>query len=406
MHLRTSCPDGYYGNRSAMSRITITICLLIPTIGCDELGIKRSTILDTGTDTEEPAEEFTVIDISPNYGAISGGTSVSILGNGFEGDVEVEFGNLPIDITVIDPETILFQTPSSPVETAVDVTVRSDLGEVTIENGFTYTNDAPDEDTDTQDTDVTDTGSGSTGSTGLTGGLVEMWRKVYACPSCFDPPVQQQTIEASVSIHTPIQGSWLSWLPPLNSCISVLNYPDLGNSINLGSVSITGNNTIINLNLDQAQGSYLNNMVAPTDYEYQTLYGLQTNDVSFGQILQTPSIIDSIEPSGLLDAQGFVQPFSKSNFGVWWGPNGSTDTILFLLEVYGQTGSYDTVTCLTTDSGGLGLDPTLLSNFVSGDLLIISLYRLQLTGAIHPDNGSTVEAVGAVGIIGTGYLVE
>jgi hypothetical protein len=147
-------------------------------------------------------------------------------------------------------------------------------------------------------------------------------------------------------------------------------------------------------------------LVPATDYEYETTYGLQTNEVSFGAILQTPSILTSVEPSGVLDTQGFSQPFAKSNFGIWWGPDGSTDTILFLLEVYGQSGSYDTVTCLTTDSGGLGLDPALLTNFISGDYLVLSLYRLQLTGAIHPDNGSTVEAVGAVGIIGTGYLVE
>ena len=64
------------------------------------------------------------------------------------------------------------------------------------------------------------------------------------------------------------------------------------------------------------------------------------------------------------------------------------------------------MTCLTTDSGGLGLDPSLLSSFTADDLLIVSLYRMQLTGAIHPDNGSTVEAVSAIGVIGTGYLIE
>ena len=75
--------------------------------------------------------------------ALSGGTSVTISGNGFEGDVEVSFGNLALDITVIDAQTILFSTPSSPSEAQIDVTVRSDIGEVTIDNGFTYTNAAP-----------------------------------------------------------------------------------------------------------------------------------------------------------------------------------------------------------------------------------------------------------------------
>ena len=118
------------------------------------------------------------------------------------------------------------------------------------------------------------------------------------------------------------------------------------------------------------------------------------------------SVVGNHFSQGYSITQGFVQPFSKSNFAIFWGPTGTTDTILFLLEVYGQDGGYDTVTCLTTDSGGLGLDPTLLSAFSAEDLLILSLYRMQLTGAIHPDNGSTVEAVSAIGVIGTGYLIE
>lgn len=380
--------------------------------GCDELGVKTAPITwDTGyEDTDEPLADFEVSDISPNYGALSGGTSVTISGNGFEGNVEVSFGNLALDITVIDAQTILFSTPSSPSEAQVDVTVRSDIGEVTIDNGFTYTNAAPEEtdtDTDPQDTATPqDTGGGGASSTGLTGGLVEMWRKVYACPTCFQPAFPQQTIEANVSIHDPAQGSWLSWLPPVNSCLNVLNYPELGTTYNMGNVSLLGNNTAIPLQLDQSTGAYVNANVSLNAYDHQTLYGLQTDSLSFDQILQTPSTLTTIEPAGVMDSQGFVQPFSKSNFGIWWGPSGTSDHILFLLEVYGQGGSYNTVTCLTTDTGGLGLDPTLLANFVSDDLLVISLYRMQLTGVIHPDNGSTIEAVAAIGMIGTGYLIE
>ena len=188
--------------------------------------------------------------------------------------------------------------------------------------------------------------------------------------------------------------------------MSVLNYPDLGNSIDLGSVSLTSNGTSIPLMLDTTSGAYTNMNVPTTSFQYNTIYGVQSNVISFQSVLQTPTVLEVVEPAGLLDPQGFVQPFSKSSFAIFWGPTGTTDTILFLLEVYGQDGGYDTVTCLTTDSGGLGLDPTLLSAFTADDLLIVSLYRMQLTGAIHPDNGSTVEAVSAIGVIGTGYLIE
>ena len=388
---------------------TILSLLCIFTAGCDELGVKTTPyVYDTGTDdTTVPLEDFVVTDIDPNFGSPSGGTSVVISGNGFEGDVLVSFGNMDVDITVIDEQTILLETPSSPSEGQVHVTVESDIGSTTIDNGFTYTNSAPEEtdDTDTQDTQDTQD-SGTPQSTGLTGGLVEMWRKVYACPTCFTPAFPQQTIEASASIHEPAQGSWLSWFPPLNSCDTVLNYPNLGTSNDLGAVSLTANGSAINLAFDASNGTYTNMNVPTTSFQYNTVYGMQSNVVSFQSVLQTPSTFEMVEPSGMLDTQGFIQPFSKNNFAILWGSSGTTDTILFLLEVYGQSGSYDTVTCLTTDSGGLGLDPALLSNFAAQDLLIVSLYRMQLTGAIHPDNGSTVEAVSAVGVIGTGYLTE
>ena len=115
----------------------------------------------TGDTDTTPLEDFRVTDIDPNFGSPSGGTSVVISGNGFEGDVAVSFGNMDVDITVIDEQTILLETPSSPSEGQVDVTVESDLGTTTIDNGFTYTDAAPeDTDTDTQDTqDTQDTGT-------------------------------------------------------------------------------------------------------------------------------------------------------------------------------------------------------------------------------------------------------
>ena len=379
-------------------------------VGCEELGVKTTPVpFDTADTTNDiPLEDFVVTDIDPSFGSPSGGTSVSINGNGFEGTVTVSFGNLELDITVIDAQTIVLETPASPSEGQVDVTVESDIGSVTIDEGFNYTNDDPEpEDTDTQDTeDTQSTDTGTPQSSGLTGGLVEIWRKLYACPDCFNPVFPQQVIEASASIHDPVQGSWISWLPPLNSCESILTYPDLGTSLDLGQVSLTGNGSSIGLSFDSQSGSYINSNVPTTSFQYNTIYGLQSDIVSFQSLLQTPSTPEIVEPAGMLDAQGFVQPFSKSNFAIFWGPTGTTDTILFLLEVYGQDGSYDTVTCLTTDSGGLGLDPALLSAFTAEDMLVLSFYRMQLTGAIHPDNGSTIEAVSAVGVIGTGYLVE
>ena len=150
-----------------------------------------------------------------------------------------------------------------------------------------------------------------------------------------------------------------------------------------------------------------NTNVPTTSFQYNTIYGVQSNVISFQSVLQTPTVLEVVEPSGLLDPQGFVQPFSKATLPSFWGPTGTTDTILFLLEVYGQDGGHDTVTCLTTDSGGLGLDPTLPQCFYGRrSAHRIPLPYAILTGAIHPDNGNTVEAVSAIGVISTGYLIE
>lgn len=385
---------------------TVTTILPIFLLGCEELGMKTIPYEDT-TDTASSThtDGFFVEEIDPNYGNPAGNTPITIKGNGFEGDVVVSFGNYALDVTIIDDQTIIFRSPPSPTEGQVDVTVESDVGRETIENGFTYTNNAPvDSGQDTGNN--TDTGDSETPTqTGLTGGFVELWRKAYACPDCFDPPMPQQTIESSFSVHSPTNGSWLSWLPPLNSCVLQFNYPHLSNSDFAGnSVTIQNSTTSFALTYDNTASQYSNNYVPLSAYSHNTIYGITTNSFTIPQILQTPNTFTDLQPLTAFSADGFAQPFSKSNFAVLWGPSGTSDYILFLLEVYGNT--YSSVLCLTTDSGGLGLDPSLLSNTVANSPLVISLYRLQLTGAIHPSNGSTIEALGGIGVIGTGYLTE
>ena len=97
---------------------TMLLFLYIFATGCEELGVKTTPyVYDTSSEgTTVPLEDFVVTDIEPNFGSPSGGTSVVISGNGFEGGVFVRFGNMDVDITVIDEQTILLQTPISPSE--------------------------------------------------------------------------------------------------------------------------------------------------------------------------------------------------------------------------------------------------------------------------------------------------
>ena len=60
--------------------------------------------------------------------------------------------------------------------------------------------------------------------------------------------------------------------------------------------------------------------------------------------------------------------------------------------------------CHSQDTGGLGIDPSLLTNYAANDLLGIELYRMQFRDSILPTNGSTIQGLGVIGLIGTGKL--
>ena len=388
--------------------------LLSLLLGCDELGMKPTYSMDDSAG-EEVFTDIAVDLIDPAYGALAGGTAVTISGQGFVGDVSVAFGNMALDITVVDAKTIVFSTPSSPSEGAVDVHIQSDLGSVTLDEGFQYTNSAPEPASEptneptNEPTDEPDTGN--TNSSGLTGGMVELWRKLYACPSCFGltPNLEgqfTQVIEASFAVHTPVQGSWYAWLPPLNSCITQLNQVSLASSQQLSSVSITGPGSI-NLTYDGNTGTYLNPNISSNFWSYNTYYSLETSDFSVSSALKTPDdAFTVLEPSLAFASEGFLQGFSKSNFTLLWEPYGTTDYIFFVLEASDTIGNPSYVLCLTEDIGGFTLDPSLLANLATYQGNAVHLYRLQVLQSIHPQNSSIIEGVSAIGLIGTGYLTE
>ena len=360
---------------------------------------------------EEVYTDIAVSSLDPAYGVLSGGTSVTVNGHGFIGDVSVSFGNMALDITVLDAETIVFSTPSSPSEGKVDVHVESDLGSITLEEGFNYTNSAPEPSTEpsneptNEPTNEPDTGGNSSG---LTGGMVEMWRKLYTCPDCFGLSQNAaHTIEASAAIHSPMQGSWYSWFPPVNSCINQINQASLSTSQQFSSISLTGPGSI-GLSYDGSSGTYLNANVNSGSWAYGSHYSLQTSDFTIQNALRTPDdSFTSLEPANAFAAEGFLQGFSKSNFTILWEPYGTTDYVLFLLEVFDSaTGAAHYTLCLIEDSGGFTLDYSLLATLPTYEAAAIHLYRLQAIQSVHPQNNSAIEGVSAVGIIGTGYLTE
>ena len=109
-----------------------------------------------------------------------------------------------------------------------------------------------------------------------------------------------KTIEANVSIHDPAQGSWLSWLPPVNSCLNVLNTLNL-EQLTIWAMCPPRNNTAIPLQLDQSTGAYVNANVSLNTYDHQTLY--KHKRMVILRPNPTAPSLTTIEPAGVMDSR-------------------------------------------------------------------------------------------------------
>ena len=227
-----------------------------------------------------------------------------------------------------------------------------------------------------------------------------MWRKLYACPDCLGLPQSAvHIIEASAAIHTPQQGSWYSWFPPVNTCIDQINQSNLAASEQFSSVAITGFGNV-NLNYDTTTATYLNSNISSAVWDYNNYYSLETSDFTVQNALRTPDApFTSLEPAMAFTEYGFSQGFSKSNFTVLWEPYGTTDYILFLLEVIEASGNANYVLCLTEDIGGFTLDYALLAQLPTGEASVVHLYRMS-SESIHPQNNQPSRVFQQLGVLG------
>jgi hypothetical protein len=80
-----------------------------------------------------------IISLTPNQGSPSGGTLVTLEGQGFCAPVAVTVGGRPVtNLTVISPVQLTFQTPPGTEGQAADVTVMAAGGDATLSGGFLY----------------------------------------------------------------------------------------------------------------------------------------------------------------------------------------------------------------------------------------------------------------------------
>ncbi len=167
------------------------LSVLFFAVGCGSFGIDPTKLVDTGVeglsgdggdgvgggngagnDGSGEEDSVSITSLTPNWAGLDGGTSVSIRGTGFEGDVDFYFGAAEVSVTVISNTELVVSSPLVRGEGTVDVTVVSDFGESTLVDAFTFTSDptgGDDGGTGADDGGGSDDGGSGTGGSG-TGG--------------------------------------------------------------------------------------------------------------------------------------------------------------------------------------------------------------------------------------------
>jgi IPT/TIG domain len=107
---------------------------IVPATSFSIQGDNTNSVL--ATITIESGSSLSVV--SPNSGAASGGTGVTLTGTGLTGATVVSFGGIAAtSVNVVDTNTITAVTPAHAVG-AVDVVVATPAGGASITNGYTY----------------------------------------------------------------------------------------------------------------------------------------------------------------------------------------------------------------------------------------------------------------------------
>ncbi|MEL6344742.1 MAG: IPT/TIG domain-containing protein [Myxococcota bacterium] len=392
--------------------LRLTPALLL--IGCGDLGLgSDGEDLRLEPDTAAQLAPLRIDTLEPAQGPLAGGTPVLIRGAGFDTQTLVKFGNSALAITFIDDQTLSIQTPAAAVETAVDVTVENSLGRTILTGGFTYTDRAaPDDTGNPGDTD--DPGDDDpVGSTGLTGGRVELWTQIYACPSCFNL-LNGERVTASAILHTPFSGTWLNWLPDTGTCTG--GYDDAtptANGIDVGPWAyLSSGGASIPLGREYSTGTtaYSADGLNVDDYVRTASYDLDAGDVRLEGVLQTTASFSDLQPMEILftsPLDAWTHPISASNATFQWAPSGTDDEILIFLEIYSPLDAtfMGTILCRSADLGGLTIPNTMFGPYYSNSPTNVSIYRVKEHRTIHPDDGSTIEGFALFGYVGTAVLV-
>lgn len=272
-------------------------------------------------------------------------------------------------------------------------------------------------DTDILDTSVTDTGSTVITPTGLYGGVFRFTKLEVPCPDCFYEYPNSTRISSVIALHQPVPRSWNEWIPPSGTCTNFVSQSDPASQyFNVGtSVQISDGFQDLTLArvFNNGQAEYRMESSYPNDFSFNETYDLTVfpnntmGDFFIESAVETPDQLFLLSPSEILNPfnTAFQPVVRRSGTGFAWEPGG--DGLFFVItDVYDSSGYYylGGSLCVGEDNGSMYV--TGLSSFPAGSLLAIYMYRYQITETVIPVNGSTLEGVGQVGIVGTATLAN
>ncbi len=378
-------------------------------VGCGSVGLDPVQRLD-----DSAAGPVTIDGVSPSFGPVEGGNAVTIDGTGFEGTITVAFGRGdPVSAVAIDADTISVEAPYSGVEATVDLTVTTDLGSATRENGYAFGDTPPDTGSGNGGDNGGDNGGGSEG----VAGLVEFSLLQIACPSCFGLTSELE-VTADAAFHEPVSGSWVSWIPSSGSCTTsaatstpASTYLDAGSYVYLES----GSHSIGMVKTSGSGGpGYEASGLDNDDYARTASYSLDISggpdvaaEIITGAML-TPQGFSDIQPADTLyttSQSAFAARISRAGQAFSWAPSGGTGQFIILIDAYdGRTGSpIGEGLCAGDDNGAMTVPSSVIGSWPSGSLLAIYFLRYQVETPQFA-SGATLEAVARVGVLGTGIV--
>jgi hypothetical protein len=267
------------------------------------------------------------------------------------------------------------------------------------------------------DTSFSDTDTTVITPTGLYGGVLRFTRLDVPCPECFYEYTTTTRVSSVLALHPPVNRSWNEWIPPAGTCTGFVSQTDPSTQFyNIGAsaqISDQVNTLTLSRVYNQGQPEYRMESQYPNDFSYYSFYGLETYpNNSLGEFfienaLHTPEQLFLLTPVEILSTVNTAFPpvVYRSGTSFAWEPTGS-GLFFVIVDVYDEYGYYylGGSLCVGDDNGSMFV--TGLSQFPVGSLLAIYMYRYEITETMIPANGSTLEGVGQVGIVGTATLAN